>query len=118
MRAGRRSSVFFLLVLPGVLAISHRSSADIRNLSLGTSVVIVALMWGECFRLTLYRALEYPALSETLGDYLKILFWLLRELGWWWTISVMLTVVVDFLRASPVTLWLSSRWCNRAAVVD
>jgi hypothetical protein len=101
--------VFLLLVLPGLLAISHRSSADIRSLSLGTSVVIVALMWGECFRLALYRALEGAEITDALAGQLKLVFWLLREVGWWWTVSVMLTVLADFFRDAPVGRWVSSR---------
>jgi hypothetical protein len=107
--------VYFLLVMPGLLAISRSSDADIRKLSLGTSVVIVLLMWGECFRLALYRALEHPGFPEALGGQLELLFWLCRELAWWWTVSVMLTVLVDFFRISPVALWLSSRF--RSGVV-
>jgi hypothetical protein len=68
------------------------------------------LMWGECFRLALYRALEHSGVPEMVASNMKVQFWLLRELGWWWTISVMLTVLVDFLWASPVALWASSRF--------
>jgi hypothetical protein len=102
--------VFFLLVIPGLLAIARASGPKVRKLTLGTSVVIIALMWGECFRLALYRALEYPGIPETLAGQVKFLFWFFRELAWWWTINVMLTVLVDFLQTSPVTHWLSSRW--------
>ena len=107
--------VYFLLVMPGLLAISRTPGTDIRKLILGTSVVIVLLMWGECFRLALYRALEHPGFPEALAGQLKLLLWLCRELGWWWTVSVMLTVLVDFFRVSPVALWLSSRF--RSGVV-
>jgi len=93
-----------------LLAVSRTPSREIRKLSLGTCVVIVLLMWGECFRLALYRALEYPGVSEMLAGNLKILFWFVRELGWWWTISVMLTVLVDFLWGSPIMRWVSSRF--------
>jgi len=99
--------VYFLLVMPGLLAISRRpASRDLRTLGLGTGVVIVLLMWGECFRLALYRA-PVPAM---LAGNLEFLFWLVRELGWWWTISVMLTVLADFLWASPPLRWVSSRF--------
>lgn len=95
--------VFLLLVLPGLLAISRRpASRDLRALGLGTGVVIVLLMWGECFRLAFYRALEVPNVPEIIAVQLKICFWFIRELGWWWTISVMLAVLADFLRDSPV----------------
>jgi hypothetical protein len=101
--------VFLLLTMPGLLAISRTSNREIRKLSLGTCVVILMLMWGECFRLALYRALEHSGVPEMVATNLKILFWFFRELGWWWTISVMLTVLVDFLWASPVALWLRCR---------
>jgi hypothetical protein len=29
-------------------------------------------------------------------------FWLLRELSWWWSVSVMVALVADFLRQSPI----------------
>ncbi len=99
--------VFLLLVMPGLLAISRTPGREIRNLGLCTSVVIVLLMWGECFRLALHRSLGHPAAPEMLAGYPEILFWLLRELGWWWTISVMLAVLLDFLSDSPLTRWVN-----------
>jgi hypothetical protein len=102
--------VYFLLAMPGLLAISHTSSREVRNLSLGTGVVIVMLMWSECFRFALYRALERSGAPEMLASNLNFLFWLLRELGWWWTISVMLIVLADFLLDSPIARWVSSRF--------
>jgi hypothetical protein len=88
----------------------------VRKLSLGTSAVIIAPMWGECFRLALYRALEYRHTRNPCRP-VEFLFLVFRELAWWWTITIMLTVLVDFLQASPVTLWLSSRWRYGAATV-
>jgi hypothetical protein len=108
--------VYFLLVMPGLLGISRSSNRNIRNLTLGTSVVIVLLMWGECFRLALHRALEHFGLPEMLASDLKVQFWLLRELGWWWTISFMLTVLVDFVWTSPITHWVSSRFRHSEVV--
>jgi hypothetical protein len=102
--------VYFLLAMPGLLAISRRpASRDLRTLALGTGAVVVLLMWSECFRFALYRAVEHPGVPETLGTDLKMLFWFLRELGWWWTVSVMLAVLVDFLAACPSMHWVSSR---------
>jgi hypothetical protein len=101
--------VFFLLVMPGLLTISRSSSRDVRNLGLRASVVIVLLMWGECFRLGIDRGLEHAGGSESLIGEVKFFFWLIRELGWWWTVSIMLTVLTDFILDSPITRWLSSR---------
>jgi hypothetical protein len=104
--------VFFLLVMPGLLALSRSSIGDVRNLSLGACIVIVLLMWGECFRLAIERGLEQANGFELLVGNVKILFWLTRELGWWWTISLMLVVVADFLRASPVVRRVVARFAQ------
>lgn len=85
--------VFLLLVMPGLLALSRPAGRELRTLCLGTAVVIVLLMWGECLRLALHGELG---------------FWLLRELGWWWTVSVMLAVLADFLRDSLMLRSVSS----------
>jgi hypothetical protein len=82
--------VFLLMVLPGLLTISRSPTRGLRNLALGTSLVIVLLMWSECFRIALWTS------RYIFG------FWLLRELCWWWSISVMLTVLIDFLWSSFV----------------
>jgi hypothetical protein len=94
--------IFLLLVLPGLLGISRQPNRDVRQLGLGTSIVIVLLMWGECIRHALYSALENPSVSQILAGDLKILCWLIREFGWWWSVSVMLTVLIDFLRDSAI----------------
>jgi hypothetical protein len=89
--------IFLLLVMPGLLALSRSGVRELRALSLGSAIVIVLLMWGECLR---------QALEGGFG------FWLLRELGWWWSVSVMLALIADFLRASPV-LQGASAWLGR-----
>jgi hypothetical protein len=94
--------VFFLLVLPGLLALSRSSGRDVRKLALGASILIVLLMWSDCVRLAIDRRLEHVPGFELMFGNLKILFWLIRELGWWWTVSFMLAVLVDFLWVSPV----------------
>ena len=92
--------IFLLLVMPGLLALSRSAVCELRALCLGSAIVIVLLMWGECLR---------RAFDGGFG------FWLLRELGWWWSISVMLTLVADFLWESPV-LQAASAWFGRQGV--
>jgi hypothetical protein len=92
--------IFLLLVLPGLLALSRSTNRGLRALSLGSAIVIVFLMWGECLR---------QAFDGGFG------FWLLRELGWRWSVSVMLTLVADFLWESPV-LQAASAWFGRQRV--
>jgi hypothetical protein len=45
----------------------------------------------------------------TIAGQLGFYFWLIRELGWWWTVAVMLGVLAEFLRVSPVLRRASSR---------
>ena len=92
--------IFLLLVMPGLLALSRSGARELRALCLGSAIVIVLLMWGECLR---------QALDGGFG------FWLLRELGWWWSVSVMLALVADFLRELPV-LRSASAWFGRQPV--
>jgi hypothetical protein len=92
--------IFLLLVMPGLLALSRSVLRELRALCLGSAIVIVLLMWGECLR---------QALGGGFG------FWLLRELVWWWTVTFMLALVADFLRESPV-LQTASAWLGRQPV--
>jgi hypothetical protein len=92
--------IFLLLVMPGLLALSRSAVCELRVLCLGSAIVIVLLMWGECLR---------RAFDGGFG------FWLLRELGWWWSVSLMLALVADFLRESPV-LQAGSAWFGRQPV--
>ena len=100
--------VYFLLVMPGLLAMSRRP--DVRKLSFATSLVIVVLMWGECLRVALYKVSEFSVIPEMVAADVNFLFWFFRELGWWWTVSVMLTIIIDFVWDSPVVRWVSSRF--------
>jgi hypothetical protein len=98
--------VFLLLVMPGLLGISRTAVRELRTLGLGTAIIILLLMWGECFRLIVYDVLGRLEVSEILSGEVKIQFWLVRELCWWWTVSVMLALLGDFLRGSPI--WRSA----------
>jgi hypothetical protein len=92
--------IFLLLVLPGLLALSRSGGRKLRALCLGSASVIVLLMWGECLR---------RAFDGGFG------FWLLREFGWWWSVSVMLALVANFLWESPI-LQAASAWFGRQRV--
>jgi hypothetical protein len=102
--------VFLLMVIPGLLGIARPpASRNLRAVGTGASLVIVLLMWGECFRLALYRGFELHDVPATIAAQLGFYFWLIRELGWWWTVAVMLGVLAEFLRVSPVLRRASSR---------
>jgi hypothetical protein len=82
---------------------------------LGASIVILLLMWGECIRLAIERGLEQTGKPALFVGIVKVLFRLVRELGWCWTISLMLVVVADYLDTSPAMQRVSSL-CGRLAL--
>lgn len=93
--------VFLLMVLPGLLAVSRASPRSCRALGLGTAIVVVLLMWGECFRVNIPALLQRVDAPETVAGVIELQFWLWRELGWWWAVSVMLAALADFLGEAP-----------------
>jgi len=106
--------IFLLLVLPGLLAVA-RNAPDkaTQGLLKFASVLIVLLMWGEFFRTNLIFALRGFHLGEgaVLAGWLG--FWLLRELAWWWAISVLAAATLWLLSQSPVGRWASSVLARR-----
>ncbi len=94
--------VFLLLVMPGLLAVSRVPLRRCRALGLGAATVIVLLMWGECFRVNLHAALQRLEAPESVACAIELQFWLWRELGWWWIVSVMLAVLADFACQAPL----------------
>ena len=102
--------IFLLFVVPGILALARSACGALRRLTLATAGVIVLLMWGECLRLALYRLLDAAGASEFVAFQLKFLFWLVRELGWWWAITIMIAAVVHYLRHAAAVEGLSPLW--------
>jgi hypothetical protein len=94
--------VFLLLVCPGLLAVSRTRSRQCRALGLYTAIVVVLLMWGECLRVNLHALLQRTEAPEPVAGVLELQFWLWRELGWWWLVSVLLAVLADFVGEAPI----------------
>src|SRR5262249_6557729 len=90
--------IFLLLVIPGLLAL-WRSAPErsLRALGAVTSVVILFLMWGECIRQNLATARTVPDTPQSEILAALVIFWYVRELAWWWSVSVMAAIVLDFL---------------------
>jgi hypothetical protein len=99
--------IFLLFALPGLLAMA-RNTEDRAMQGLGkfAAILILLLMWGECFRTNLILALRGLERGDgiVLAGWLG--FWLLRELAWWWTISVLAASVFSLLSQSGTGRWL------------
>jgi hypothetical protein len=101
--------VHLLLVLPSFLTLSdgkmpRRDRARFWNASL----VIVFLMWGDCFRVWLS--------GEPL-TLLRLGLWFVRELLWWWLVGVLVGVLLCFARESPLFHELGARLGGGRAAV-
>lgn len=96
-------AIFLLFVLPGLLAIARGTTEPgPRRLLIGTAVAIVLLLWQEFFRLSLYDLPARLGLPDGATFGLYALFWLCRELAWWWAVAVMSWVLLDLSRGSVI----------------
>jgi hypothetical protein len=110
--------IYLLFVLPGLLALSrHTRARRLRVLADATGVLVVALMWGECFRTNLLAGLRHLKIDPPLVDTVWLNFWLLRELAWWWLIAVMLAILADFARQSELARRLAALFGRRGRAI-
>jgi hypothetical protein len=109
--------IFLLLVLPGLLAVSRNATdGSTRALANFTSVLIVLLMWGEFLRVNLLFVLRTFEVGEGVVLVAWFAFWLVRELAWWWSISVLAAATFYLMSQSEVGRWVSSALARRTSV--
>ena len=95
--------IFLLLVLPGLMLL--RRSIGERGLEALLRLTIAAvllLLWEEGIRHTFEFGLRAIGVEDTVPGLPSTMFWVLRELVWWWVVSVLATTVVLFAVQSPV----------------
>jgi hypothetical protein len=101
--------VHLLLVLPAFLLLSDcEMPREERRRFWHASLVIVFLMWGDCFRVWLS--------SEPLA-LLRLAFWFVRELLWWWLAGVLVGVLLCVALESPLFHELGARLGGGRAVI-
>lgn len=84
--------VFLLLALLGLMKLAHSTKGFTSPVSGVAAGIAVFLIWGEPFRVAILTALPRAAL----------VFWLSRELAWWWLIAVLAGLVLCFARESTM----------------
>jgi len=85
-------SVFLLLVLPGLMMLARSAEGFMSRIFGATAGIAVCLMWGELFRIAILVALPRAA----------FVYWLSRELAWWWLIAVLTGLILCFVRDSTI----------------
>ena len=109
--------IFLLLVLPGLLAVARNATEDSTRASATfTSVLLVLLMWGEFFRINLMFVLRSLEFGEDAVHLAWFGFWLVRELAWWWLISVLAAASFYLLSQSEIGRSVSSALTRRSAL--
>jgi hypothetical protein len=99
--------VYLLFLLSGLVAL-HRliDTPTMKAKLLHLSLIVVLLMWEGLFRhLLAPEGILSPRMLGPFG-----LFWLIRELLWWYLAAVMLAVLATFVLKSGMFISVHRRW--------
>jgi hypothetical protein len=92
-------AIFLLFTIPGMLRLaSVPSTRRIFGVAAATTLFV---MWGLTVQAAIAKlsgGLAYP-MSESAT---LLVYWIVRELAWWWLISILLCVLVRFIEGSPM----------------
>lgn len=94
--------IYFLFVLPGMIELARRH-ASLRSLMTVTVAGILFTMWSAWLRKIISTVFHWHV-GEGAEPFPKtlVLFWIGREIVWWWIVSVLVGVVLVFVLRSPL----------------
>jgi hypothetical protein len=94
-------SIFLLLILPGILALTQiAASRFVRLVFALTTAAILCVLW----ELTIRHAVadvfggSYLLMEDSLPVYTV---WMVKELAWWWLVTVLVSILIRFVADSP-----------------
>jgi hypothetical protein len=94
--------VFLIFALPGLFALARTAEGSfLRALFAASGFLAIFLLWGEFFRLAVGRIIA--------STWVNLVFWLGRELAWWWLIAVMGALLLCFALDSEIGRRLVAR---------
>jgi hypothetical protein len=102
--------IFLLFALPGLLALAPGG----RMFGI-TAGAVLFVMWGLTTQLLIARLTGGTAFPIT-GPSMIYLYWLIRELAWWWIISVLLATLFCFAAESPAWRMLAPAKSSRPVI--
>ena len=105
--------VFFLFVLPALVHLRQATdNAPARRLLSRLIAAVLFVMWDEFFRHALNVGLAL--LPDMLASRFSLLFWILRELVWWWLVAGLAAIAFCHLMHLPLfrdgAAWLGRVW--------
>lgn len=94
--------IYFLLILPGLVR-GHGLAGEtaIRQFFGRMVAVVLFVMWEEFFRRILHSIAAGTA-SQGVASRAEMLFWVGRELVWWWLVTGLAAIVWCHLRRLPL----------------
>jgi hypothetical protein len=109
--------IYFLLAVPGLMQLRRSpGTAVIRGWASLMIAAAMFLLWEAAIGHAIAAAFQAgeagPSGSKLLALW-QVLFWLGRELVWWWLIGGFLGIVVCFALAQPITIEVF-RWLRRS----
>jgi hypothetical protein len=99
--------IFFLFVLSGMVSLA-RQSRGLRMILYPTIACIVVILWGEFLARVAQSVFNGANVPPDDWSFPRWGLWFAGQLTWWWTVSVLLGVVLAFLRRSPLLADLRS----------
>jgi hypothetical protein len=93
--------IYFVLIMPGLIRL-HRLAVDPERRQFAARMIaaILFVAWEEPLRHAVH-ALAVTILSDWWRLRLELLFWIGRELVWWWLIAGLAAIVLDHVRRMP-----------------
>jgi hypothetical protein len=94
--------VYLLLVMPGLIKLRRaRPQPEVRRFFSHTISAVLFVSWEESLRrIVRTTAAAIPSEGLRLGG--EILFWLSREVVWWWLIAALAAMAFCYLRQLPL----------------
>jgi hypothetical protein len=100
--------IYFILVIPGLIRLCQSSSDPaIRRFLVRMIAAVLFVAWEEPLR----RAVDMIAaaiVADWLRPRVEVLFWIGRELVWWWLIAGLAAIILTQLLRMPLVLEISA----------
>jgi hypothetical protein len=90
---GGYRGIYFLFVLPAITTMWRAPvSRAVRQRFILTGVCVLFLMWAQFLDRTREEMFGLVNASETTLEFSRFAFWLLREVVWWWVVTILLAL--------------------------
>jgi len=92
---GPYRGIYFLLVLPGVAALCRMECGRAaRQRFILVTASVLFLMWNDCLYRTMMEVQHWLAVTPLQSSIAQLVFWCLREVIWWWVVTILLAFLI------------------------